>query len=51
MKILMIDQAGFQLQTRKILIEEAVDKCIVDTAVTLGELFIVFQGVMKKTRG
>lgn len=43
MKILMIDQAGFQLQTRKILIEEAIDKCSVDTALTLGEVFIAFQ--------
>jgi predicted O-methyltransferase YrrM len=43
MKILMIDQAGFQLQTRKMLIEEAIEKCSVDIALTLGEVFIAFQ--------
>lgn len=42
MKILMIDRAGFQLQTRKMLLEEAL-KCSIDTASTLGEVFIVFQ--------
>jgi hypothetical protein len=43
MKILMIDQSGFQLQTRKILLEETVENCIVDAVSTLGEIFIAFQ--------
>lgn len=42
MKILMIDHAGFQLQTRKMLIEDALS-CIVDVASTLGEVYIAFQ--------
>ena len=39
----MIDQAGFQLQTRKMLIEDAIKQCSVETASTLGDVFIVFQ--------
>lgn len=42
MKILMIDQAGFQLQTRKMLLEEAL-KCEIDTVSTLGEVYLAFQ--------
>lgn len=42
MKILMIDHAGFQLQTRKMLIEDAL-ACTVDVASTLGEVYIAFQ--------
>jgi hypothetical protein len=42
MKILIIDRIGFQLQTRKILIEETL-KSTVDTASTLGEVYIAFQ--------
>ncbi|MDD5159190.1 MAG: hypothetical protein PHI47_04010 [Sulfuricurvum sp.] len=43
MKLLMIDRSGFQLQTRKMLLEEALKNSIVDTASTLGEVFIAFQ--------
>ena len=43
MKILMIDQPGFQLQTRKMLIEDAIEKCSVETVSTLGEVFIAYQ--------
>lgn len=43
MKILMIDHAGFQLQTRKMLIEDAIANCVVETVTTLGEVFIAFQ--------
>ncbi len=42
MKILMIDHSGFQLQTRKMLLEEAFGEGI-DTATTLGELFIAYE--------
>ena len=42
MKLLMIDRSGFQLQTRKMLLEEAI-KGTVDTASTLGEVFITYQ--------
>lgn len=42
MKILIIDQSGFQLQTRKMLLEEAF-KEPVDTASTLGEVFIAYK--------
>ena len=43
MKILIVDQTGFQLQTRKMLIEDAIHRSEVETISTLGELFIVFQ--------
>lgn len=43
MNILMIDQSGFQLQTRKVLLEDSIARCSVDTASTLGEVFIAFQ--------
>lgn len=43
MKILMIDHSGFQLQTRKVLLEEAIHDATVDTASTLGEVYIAFQ--------
>jgi hypothetical protein len=43
MKILMIDKSGFQLQTRKILLEEAIERCSVDTVSTIGDVFIAFQ--------
>lgn len=42
MKILIIDKFGFQLQTRKTLIEEGIYDTVVDTASTLGELYIAF---------
>jgi len=42
MKILIIDQSGFQLQTRKMLLEEAVNEPV-DTASTLGEVFIAYK--------
>jgi len=42
MKILMIDRSGFQLQTRKMLLEEAVNEPV-DTASTLGEVFIAYK--------
>jgi len=42
MKILIIDRTGFQLQTRKMLVEETLH-CTVDTASTLGEVYIAFQ--------
>lgn len=42
MKILIIDRSGFQLQTRKILLEEALG-CVIDSIATLGELYIAFQ--------
>jgi len=42
MKILIIDRVGFQLQTRRMLLEEALD-CVIDTVSTLGEVFIAFQ--------
>lgn len=43
MKILIIDQAGFQLQTRKMLLEEGIGNCTVDTASSLGEVFIAYK--------
>lgn len=43
MKILIIDQPGFQLKTRKMLLEDELTERIVDTASTLGEVFIAFQ--------
>lgn len=43
MKILMIDRAGFQLQTRKMLLEEAIERCSVDSVSTLGDMMIAFQ--------
>ena len=38
----MIDRSGFQLQTRKMLLEEAT-KGTVDVAMTLGEVFIAYE--------
>lgn len=43
MKILMIDQVGFQLQTRKMLLEDAIERSSVESASTLGDVFIAFQ--------
>lgn len=43
MKILMIDESGFQLQTRKILLEDTLKRCAVDVVSTLGDVFITFQ--------
>ncbi len=43
MKLLIIDRSGFQLQTRKTLLEEALNNSMVETASTLGEVFIAFQ--------
>ncbi len=43
MKCLIIDRPGFQLQTRKMLLEEAVDHKTFDTVTTLGELYLKFQ--------
>lgn len=42
MRILIIDRLGFQLQTRRMLLEETLD-CVIDTVSTLGELYIAFQ--------
>lgn len=42
MKILMIDHTGLQLQTRKMLLEEEVEG-IIDTATTLGEIYLVYK--------
>ncbi|MDD2266048.1 hypothetical protein [Sulfuricurvum sp.] len=38
----MIDRSGFQLQTRKMLLEEEINRSV-DTACTLGEVFITYQ--------
>lgn len=38
----MIDQSGFQLQTRKMLLEEAIKESV-DSATTLGDVFIAYQ--------
>ncbi len=43
MNILMIDQPGFQLQTRKILLEDTIERCVAETVSTLGDVFIAFQ--------
>lgn len=43
MKILIIDHAGFQLQTRKMLLEDTVSECVVETATTLADVYIAFQ--------
>lgn len=43
MKILMIDHSGFQMQTRKILLEEAIADAVVDTASTLDEVDAAYQ--------
>ena len=43
MRILIIDQSGFQLQTRKMLLEDAFENCATETVSTLGDLFITFQ--------
>lgn len=42
MKILMIDRSGFQLQTRKMVLEEEIEGSV-DSASTLGEVFITYQ--------
>jgi hypothetical protein len=42
MKLLLIDRSGFQLQTRKMLLEEAIEGTV-DSASTLGEVFIAYQ--------
>jgi len=42
MKLLMIDRSGFQLQARKMLLEEEIGRTV-DTASTLGEVFIAYQ--------
>lgn len=42
MKILMIDHNGLQLQTRKMLLEEEIEG-VIDTATTLGEIYLVFK--------
>ena len=42
MKILIIDHNGLQLQTRKMLLEEEIDS-VIDTATTLGEVYIALQ--------
>lgn len=42
MKLLIIDRSGFQLQTRKILLEEQL-KCDIVTASSLGDTYIAFQ--------
>lgn len=41
MKILIIDRIGFQLQTRKMLLEEEAGHSV-DTASSVGEVFIAF---------
>lgn len=38
----MIDRSGFQLQTRKMLLEEEIQESV-DSATTLGEVFIAYQ--------
>lgn len=43
MKILMIDRAGFQLQTRKTLVEDAIHDAEVDIISTLGELYTAYK--------
>lgn len=40
---MMIDHDGFQLNTRKALLENSPIACKVDVATTLGELYIAFQ--------
>lgn len=42
MNVLMIDHDGFQLQTRKALIENDIAQCTVMTASTLGDVYILF---------
>lgn len=42
MKILMIDRSGFQLQTRKMLLEEATGGAV-ESVSTLGEVFIAYK--------
>lgn len=42
MKLLIIDRSGFQLQTRKMLLEEQL-KCDIATASSLGDAYIAFQ--------
>ncbi len=39
----MIDHNGFQLQTRKMLLETSPMACSVDVATTLGEVFIAYK--------
>ncbi|MFY9141750.1 hypothetical protein [Sulfuricurvum sp.] len=42
MKILIIDRSGFQLQTRKMLLEEELGESV-DSASTLGEVFTAYK--------
>lgn len=42
MKILMIDHTGFQIQTRKALLEDELPECTVEIATTLGEVYLAF---------
>ncbi|MDD5716661.1 MAG: hypothetical protein PHW64_02565 [Sulfuricurvum sp.] len=42
MKLLIIDRSGFQLQARKVLLEESME-CTVESASTLGEVYMAFQ--------
>ncbi|MGA9046350.1 hypothetical protein [Sulfuricurvum sp.] len=42
MKILIIDQRGFQLQTRKMLLEEAFEETV-ESASALGDVFMAYQ--------
>jgi hypothetical protein len=43
MKILMIDRSGFQMQTRKVLLEDAILGSSVDMASTLTDVYIVYE--------
>lgn len=43
MKILMIDNDGLQLQTRRMLLEAEIEGSIIDTIATLDNLHIVFK--------
>lgn len=43
MRVLIIDHGGFQLQTRKMLIEQEIGEGEVDAVSTLGELYLTFQ--------
>lgn len=42
MKLLLIDRSGFQLQARKMLLEEEIGRTV-DSASTLGEVYIAYQ--------
>lgn len=43
MKILIIDRNGFQLQTRKILLEGSIEGSFVDQASTLADVYIIYE--------